>query len=273
MSDNTVSEGVLAAIDASVQRAVDAAVDAAVQRAVDAAMAKWTNKIQGLENEIASLKLENTKLQETISENAAKSELHTMDLESFQETQTNQNEELSKIATTTAINAIDQDVYSRKWNLIINGLPGTRGEPEGETEAKVRKMAATALKITKAENRAEIPFAACHRLSQKEDAGIIIKFVNLADRNSWLSQAKELKHSAVNLSISTDLPPVLKPLKADILDHRRKLQAEAKKKSKIIYSKSWPYMTLQLPNGSQYSPKITLSDIVKRFHTPISSAK
>ena len=55
---------------------------------------------------------------------------------------------------------------------------------------------------------------ACHRLDQKEDAGIIVRFCDLSERNSWLSKTKNLKASPLRVSISPDLPPSLRPLKA-----------------------------------------------------------
>ena len=264
MGDNTVSQGVLSAIEATVNRAVQSAV----QSAVDAAMSKWLSRIETLENELTLLKQENSNLKASLDSAKAITEVQSMDLESIQERNTESQKLISKLATTTAIQSINADMYSRKWNLIIHGLNGPKGESEANTEAKVRSMGTSLLKLTTV---ATAPFAACHRLSQRENAGIIVKFVNLTDRNAWLAQAKELRNAPTPISISTDLPPILKPLKSAILNHRKSLEPSARKKSKVRYSKSWPYITLELPNGHHHKPEITLSDIVKKFFSPIAA--
>jgi hypothetical protein len=60
-------------------------------------------------------------------------------------------------------------------------------------------------------------FSACHRLSQKDNAGIIVKFTNLTDKNEWLAKTKNLKNSSNSISISPDIPQVLTPLKQNSL--------------------------------------------------------
>ena len=232
MGDNTgVSHETLSAIDACVQNAV--------QAALHAAMENWQQKVAVLEERIESLETENTNLKKFIT----------------------------KATTISAIKQIDDDVYSRKWNLIIHGLTGEKGEKEENTERKVREMASAKLGI---ETSSTTPFAACHRLSQNKDAGIIIKFVNLNDKNVWLSKASGLKNCAHSLSISPDIPPILKPLKSDLLQHRKTLPPATKSRSKIKYHKTWPYITLHLPDGKIYNPEISLSDITKRFYTHAS---
>ena len=211
-----------------------------VKAAVDSAMAKWSEKINFLESEIIDLKEENRLLKD----------------------------QMNKMGTITAIKSIDADVYNRKWNVIIHGIDGAAGEAEDETAKKVREMAAENLKIPCAMDSTKVPFAACHRLAQKDNAGIIVRFTNLNDRNYWLSNGRELRNSAKNYSISPDLPPILKPLKSEILNHRK--DHPNKKLCKVKYTKSWPYISLNLPNGSTFKPQIKLNDIVKKFYTPTS---
>ena len=53
-----------------------------------------------------------------------------------------------------------------------------------------------------------VDFAACYRLSRKEDAGVIARFRDLGMRNRY---AKNLRGLADDISISPDLAPVLNP--------------------------------------------------------------
>ena len=124
-----------------------------VREAVGEAVAKWNEKLEFLESEIQDLKEENEKLKAI----------------------------MSKISTTSAVKAIDADVYNRKWNLIIQGIEGVQGEDEATTAKKVRDLAKKKLKLDNAESPQTMPFAACHRLSREKNAGIIVRFSNLAD--------------------------------------------------------------------------------------------
>lgn len=227
MGDNQVNKDLLEAIELSVQRAVSAAFE------------KWQAKLDSLDERCTLLKEENDHLKAKIS----------------------------NLSTVTAINLIDAEVYSRKWNLVIHGISGDKGENEALTNEKVRDMACQELHLPAAATKQETPFAACHRLSQEKDAGIVVKFANLSDRNTWLSRAPRLKKSKKNLSISPDIPPILKPLKNDILQHRKNLPPAQKQNSRVKYSKTWPYISLHLPDGKLYKPEISLQDITKNFYT------
>ena len=110
------------------------------------------------------------------------------------------------------------DTHRRKWSLMISGLEGQANESE-VNKSKLKKFAVESLKVTDAISH---PMAACHRLSNEANFAIIAKFVNLDDRNTWLSCAKNLKGKGTSVSISPDLPPALKPLKTDTLYHETK---------------------------------------------------
>ena len=210
-----------------------------VREAVGEAMAKWTEKIESLETEIVDLKEENEKLQAAVS----------------------------KISTTCALKAIDADMYSRKWNLIVQGIEGVKGENEKITEKKVRDLAKKQLKLDDAENPQIMPFAACHRLSREKNAGIVIKFSNLNDKSAWLQNAKNLRDSPKGITLSPDIPQALKPLKSEILKQRKSLPPTERAQARIRYHKCWPYISLH-HNDNIYRPQITLSDIVKKFYQP-----
>jgi hypothetical protein len=106
---------------------------------------------------------------------------------------------------------------------------------------------------------------ACHRLKQEKDAAIIIKFLNLADKEQWLSSATKLKNSAMKISICQDTPPILTDLKLKILKHRKTLTDEIKSKTKVHYHKTWPYITMKMPDGSFYDPKYSVDDLLRKY--------
>jgi hypothetical protein len=236
-----VPEALPADLMAAISEAVTKAITEHVPKAVDSAMKKWTERLEELEERC-----------EAAETKAAKAEKEVACL----------TQELKELSVTNAMHAVDRDVYSRKWNLIIGGLPGTENEPENSTEAKVRDMAKFQLKIQSAHS---MTLAACHRLSRDKNAPIIVKFINLNDRNSFLSNAKQLKNCDSCISISPDLPPILKDLRDEILKERKNLPSEQKKLCKIEYTKSWPYMTLK-SNGNHYKPEFSVEKLVSKFY-------
>ncbi|ELU02064.1 hypothetical protein CAPTEDRAFT_218123 [Capitella teleta] len=142
-------------------------------------------------------------LKDTVSAAFRKQDEKVSDLEEqLQRAETenkNLRSKLAKVATTIAIKDTDKDVYSRKWNGIIHGIPGQAKEHEQATERKVRDMA-----------------------------------------------AQNLKKS---LAIEETL-------------HRNR----KKKAAKVIYSRTWPYITLKHGDGSYYHPKNCADDLVRHFY-------
>ena len=146
---------------------------------------------------------------------------------------------LTEMTEKVCFNLLDLDQHRRKWNFILNGITGTSGEHECDTRDKVKCFAKEKLEVTGVDS---VQLAACHRLAQKNDAGIIARFVDLGDRNKWLSSAKNLKNKNTNVSISPDMPPVLRPLKDDILKIRKELPPDDKRTSQVKYLPNWPYV-------------------------------
>ena len=105
-------------------------------------------------------------------------------------------------------------------------------------------------------------FAACHRLAPKDDAGVIVRFKDLQQRNTWLQNAKLLRSLKDNISISPDLPPILRPLKKELLHKRKNLTPNEKKGSIVRNLKQWPYVELKLINGPVIRPTAKPEDIV-----------
>ena len=85
-------------------------------------------------------------------------------------------------------------------------------------------------------------YAACHRLSPQPNAGIIARFMDLDQRDRWLAGTKHLTNHSGKVSISPDLPPVLRPLEDELMRGRSKLPAQIKPKSRIKFLPQWPFV-------------------------------
>ena len=91
------------------------------------------------------------------------------------------------------------EVHLRKWNLIIQGVKGTANKNESTTREAAIVLATTGLRVV---NAANSRIAACHRLNNKENAPIIVKFCDLSERNRWLDGAKNLKNQTERIGTS-----------------------------------------------------------------------
>ena len=167
-----------------------------------------------------------------------------------------------ELCQTICTKILDVDVHRHKWSLVISGLKGEANETEGDTQIKLKKFAVDHLKVKDANKHL---MAACHRLSQDADANIIAKFVNLNDRNEWLASGKHLKDKNLKISISPDLPPVLRPLKKDILQQRKSLQVEDRKLSKVKYLPRWPYVSLAVRGQASIIPTLKKETIITNY--------
>ena len=121
------------------------------------------------------------------------------------------------IPTTTIGKQLEIDVHRRKWNLVIHGIDGGAGEDEATTRQTCKDFAKHVLKVDDADATL---FSVCHRLSPKPNAGIIIRFVDLAQRDQWLTGTKHLKNHPKKVSICPDPPPVPRPLKDELMQRR-----------------------------------------------------
>ena len=136
--------------------------------------------------------------------------------------------------------------------MTLSGLDGEANEAEDQTRSKCVALARNCLRIADA---APTDFSACHRLKSEANAGIIVRFKDLQTRNRWLENAKNLKNSMQSaVGISPDLPPVIRPLKSELLNVRRQMPAESKSRCNIRYLRHWPYIELRRPNGDPIRP-------------------
>ena len=169
---------------------------------------------------------------------------------------------MSHLAEALARRQLELEVHRRKWNLVIHGIQGDVKEDGAVTRQSCVDFAKTVLKVTGAEATA---FAACHRLSQKAKAGIIVRFVDLVQRDSWLSGTKHLKNYSGKVSISPDLPPVIRPMKDELMEVRSKLPRDIKLKSKLKFLPHWPFLELRIDGQTPKRPSISLNAVTTKM--------
>lgn len=166
---------------------------------------------------------------------------------------------ISAIATALAMRQLDLDVHQRKWSLVIDGIDGVAKETEANTRKACLDMAKDKLGIAKA---SETRISACHRLSPDANSAIYIRFSDLQQRNNWLSHGKNLAGKETNISISPDLPPILRKLKKDLLQQRKDLDKEDRKHSSVRYLKQWPFLKLKIKDKNDIYPSVSQQSIV-----------
>ena len=172
-------------------------------------------------------------------------------------------EAMEKIATDLALRQLDQEVHYRKWSVTIHGIPGAAGESGATTRQKCVDLAKEYLRVPDADPS---HLSACHRLSQKSNAGIIVRFLDLDRRNEWLAGARFLRDHPTKANISPDLPPVLRPLKTELLDARKTLPPDQKSRSSVRFLPEWPYVAMVTAGGGPKKyPSISKREIVSRI--------
>ena len=110
---------------------------------------------------------------------------------------------MSHLAEALARRQLELKVHRQKWNLVMHIIQGDTKKDWSVTRQTCMQFAKTVLKVLDAETTA---CTACHRLSQKPNAGIILRFMDLAQRDSWISGAKHLKNYSGMVPISPDTP-------------------------------------------------------------------
>ena len=170
------------------------------------------------------------------------------------------NAHIARVSEALAEQTLRIDVHRRKWNVIVRGLDGAAGEDEVTTRRAVTRFARDALKIDNPEN---VRLAACHRVSNKANAGVIVRFSDLSDRDRWLAGTKHLKGLNKKMSVSPDLPPVIRPLKDELMKTRSEMDPDTKSKSRVRYIPKWPFVELKTDGRNPVRPNSTLSQITE----------
>ena len=168
---------------------------------------------------------------------------------------------MARIAESLAHQTLQIDVHRRKWNVIIHGIDGPAGEEEGVTRTKCVNFAREVLKVADAD---AWHLTACHRLSRKPNAGVILRFTDLAQRDRWLAGTKNLRGHTNKISVSVDLPPILRPLKNNLMLMRSKLEPNIKSKSRVRHLPQWPFVELRIEGQSPKRHQETLASITAK---------
>ena len=154
-------------------------------------------------------------------------------------------EVLKDTSVKLAQEILSLELWGRKWNLTFRGLEGPLEEKPDKTEEVIRKFMSNDLGIPThvAEN---MLFAAVHRLPSgpPNKKSIIVRFVRLADREKCLQGAYKLRKGS-GIGVSIDLPRILAKERDRLLEMKRNLSNEEKKKAKLIYLKTAPFLKLK----------------------------
>ena len=153
------------------------------------------------------------------------------------------SDHMAKLSQGLVKQNLELETHRRKWNLILHGIKGGAGEDPKVTRAACVTFAKDVLGVTDA---SDARLAACHRLFRKTDAGIIIRFFDLKDRDAWLSSAGKLKHHPTKVTLCPDLPPSIRPLKDALMLQRKNLSAELKNEARIRYTPHFPFVELKV---------------------------
>ena len=151
----------------------------------------------------------------------------------------------AKIQTRTILKQMEIDIHRRKRNLMVFGLKGPKRENEHETLRVVTEFARNYLGV--APERWQIRMA--HRLNiNAENAGIIVVFNCGYMRDAWvqgsIDNAPALKQH--KMSVVTDLPPVLRTVRSQLLDLRRQKLYTTKEwaEARVKQLAQWPFLQL-----------------------------
>lgn len=137
------------------------------------------------------------------------------------------------------------EMWGRKWNLVFRGIPGKLDETPRVTEMKVRESFEKQLGISN--ERANVMLlTAVHRLPGGMDENkrnCIVRFSSLMDRDEVLQKGIALKPGS-GYSVVPDLPPSVSILRSKLLNEKRNMSPDEKKRTKLIYIKEYPFVRL-----------------------------
>ena len=234
------------------------------------------DQMRSISSTVSSIKksVENveTKLEERVTSLETKVGSLETSLDSYSESlttlKTETLPELSDYVASVHDNLADYvlsiDAHRRKWNVVFHGIKGDMKEEETETRRKTKEFAQNFLKLSK-EDAENTSMSACHRLSNKKDAGVIVRFTDLSQRDQWLAGTKNLKDTAgtQKISVAIDLPPVIRPLKDELMMKRSKMERALKLRTKLKYLTKFPYVELRAEGAAPIRPSTQLREVTK----------
>lgn len=169
-------------------------------------------------------------------------------------------QKVGEIATQLAMRSLQADCYQRKWSLILQGVRGDANEKCKETAQKCVDLAKNYLGI---DDTSPTDFAACHRLKNERNAGIIVRFLDLSMKDRWLAGARGLAKCPDRISLSPDLPPAARCLRKDLIKKRASLSPIDKKNSAIKYLKAWPFVLLTVKDKPSLKPGVSKEQVTE----------
>ena len=196
------------------------------------------DKFQGIESRLDVIESQLTEIsaiQTSVKEN--RSEIDKM----RDATLPQMSDHMTELITACALQSLDLHTHHRKFALTIQGVKGEKDEKPETTRQAVIDLAKTHLKV----NAKEGDFAACHRNGPAAGSSIHARFLDLSVRDQYLSNAKKLaKSKQAGISISVDVPPCLRKVKKELIDIRKALPDDRKRRSFVKHLPSWPYFEL-----------------------------
>ena len=164
------------------------------------------------------------------------------------------------------------DMWGRKWNAVVTGIPGTTNEDTGKTEVLVRDFFIKKLSLS-TELVEDFLFQAVHRLpgGKMDKKNIIVRFLSLAERDRVLQAAQKLAPNSGH-AVYIDLPPEIGKIRLNLLEKRRNMPADVKKNYKLKYYKEPPFIDLVIKKktGNQGDPQVGMGRGRGRLRTPSS---
>ena len=184
------------------------AMEDRIMNAIEGASRQTGEKIDGLEEQISSLRADfGTKIKEV-------SERFEADLEETKEELKKENRELRA-------ELIRVEYHDRKYNLVFSGLQSVT---KGKEEAAILDLCQNKLDIQSPPTLINV-----HPLSEGR---IIARFLKWSDRQEVLGKAKALKGSKI--FITTDLPQPLREKRARLLKECKDIRTNEGIQARII---------------------------------------
>ena len=139
------------------------------------------------------------------------------------------------------------EIWGRKWNLVVKGVPGAPNVREWPkvTDVLLRGFLTETLNMDK-EIAKSMLFTAVHRLPSGpvEKRNIIVRLSNLIDRDEILRAAQKELRAGSGYSVMPDLPPAVAVRRGELLKQRSQMPPEEKRKVKLVYLKESPFVKL-----------------------------
>jgi hypothetical protein len=115
----------------------------------------------------------------------------------------------------------NHEFHQRKYNLLFYGL---KLEPAVDCEVQVRKFMERDLEMG---NTTAIPFANIHPLPPTAGgSACIVRFVAYKDKERILKSLGKLKGKNCGVTVRTDLPPIMRSKRKELLQRMRELKTE-----------------------------------------------